>query len=102
MIKYSVGVEFGQRIGHAVNQARQWCDLPADILTPTILANHASRIAEVHNLKITVYDEPTIKKMGMGGLAAVGAGSAQECRFVAIEYKASHKDALQLCLPVKV
>lgn len=97
----SVGVEFGQRIGHAVNQARQWCDLPADILTPTILANHAIRIAEVHNLKITVYDEPTIKKMGMGGLAAVGAGSAQECRFVAIEYKASHKDAPTIVLTGK-
>lgn len=84
----AVGIECGQRIGHAVNQARQWCDLPADVLTPQVLAEHATRIAHVHNLKITVYDEPTIKKMGMGGLAAVAAGSAQECRFVAIEYKA--------------
>lgn len=97
----SVGVEFGQRIGHAVNQARQWCDLPADILTPTILANHAIRIAEVHNLAITVYDEPTIKKMGMGGLAAVAAGSAQECRFVAIEYKTENKNAPTIVLTGK-
>ncbi len=97
----SVGVEFGQRIGHAVNQARQWCDLPADVLTPTILANHASRIAQVHNLKITVYDEATVKKMGMGGLAAVAAGSAQECRFVAIEYKTEHKDAPTIVLTGK-
>jgi leucyl aminopeptidase len=97
----SVGVEFGQRIGHAVNQARQWCDLPADILTPTILAEHAARIAKVHDLKATIFDEATVKKMGMGGLAGVSAGSAQECRFVAIEYKSGHQDAPTLVLTGK-
>ncbi len=97
----AVGIEFGQRIGHAVNQARQWCDLPADILTPTILADHAARIAKVHNLKATIYDEATVKKMGMGGLAGVSAGSAQECRFVALEYKTEHKDAPTIVLTGK-
>ncbi len=97
----SIGIEFGQRIGHAVNQARHWCDLPADVLTPTKLADHAANIARVHDLKITLFDEDTIKKMGMGGLAAVSAGSAQECRFVALEYKTDHKGAATLVLTGK-
>ncbi len=99
--KMDVGMEFGQRIGHAVNQARQWCDLPADILTPTILAEHAARIADVHNLKSTIFDEVTVKKMGMGGLAAVSAGSAQECRFVVLEYKSAEKNAPTIALTGK-
>ena len=97
----SVGVEFGQRIGHAVNQARQWCDLPGSILTPPVLAGHAERIAKVHNLKATIFDEPTIIKMGMGGLAAVSAGSAHECRFVALEYKTEHPHAKTIVLTGK-
>ncbi len=102
----AVGLEFGLRIGHGVNQARQWCDLPADVLTPTILANHAARIAQVHDLKSTIFTEEQIKKMGMGGLAGVAAGSAQECRFVVIEYKtehagAGHKDAPTIALTGK-
>lgn len=97
----SVGLEFGQRIGHAVNQARQWCDLPADVLTPTVLAGHAERIAKVHNLKSTIFTESEIKKMGMGGLAGVAAGSAQECRFVALEYKTDAPGAVTIALTGK-
>jgi leucyl aminopeptidase len=81
------GAEVGTHIGYAVNQARHWCDLPPCVLTPTALADHAQRIARAHNLDITVFDEPTIIQMGMGGLAAVSQGSEQECRFVVLEYK---------------
>lgn len=89
----TLGVEHGHRIGHAVNQARQWCDLPACVLTPTLLAEHAQRIAKVHDLKCRVFTEDEIIKMGMGGIEAVAKGSDQEARFVVIEYKTDHPDA---------
>lgn len=94
----ALGVERGQRIGHAVNQARQWCDLPACVLTPTILAEHAQRIAKVHDLKCTIFNEDEIIKMGMGGLEAVAKGSDQEARFVIIEYKSEHPEAPTIAL----
>ncbi len=72
---------------------RHWRDLPPVALTPTELAAKAKEIAKKYGLGITVFDEATIKKMGMGGLAAVSAGSEQDCKFVVLEYKAKRKTA---------
>ena len=94
----NVGIENGQRIGFAVNQARHWCDLPPVVLTPTALAEHAKRIAKVHNLKCTVFDEAEIIAQKMGGIEAVAKGSEQEARFVILEYKTEHKDAPTIAL----
>lgn len=85
--RMNVGIEHGQRIGFAVNQARYWCDLPACFLTPTVLADHAKRISDVHQLACKIFTEKEIKKMGMGGLSGVSQGSAEECRLVVLEYK---------------
>ncbi len=87
------GAELGSRIGFSVNQARYWCDLPANILTPTVLANHADRIAKAHNLGVTIFNEADIIAMGMGGLEAVSRGSAEECCLVVMEYKVEHNKA---------
>lgn len=96
--KIKIGIEFGQRIGHAVNQARQWCDLPANILTPTALADHAARIAQAHGLTSKIFNKKEILAMNMGGIEAVSRGSAQEPRLVVLEYKTEHKDAQTIAL----
>lgn len=84
----NVGVNKGIRIGFAVNQARQWCDLPPCILNPAHLAEAAQGIANGHsNLTCKVFTGPECKKMGMGGIQAVSQGSANEARFVVMEYK---------------
>lgn len=88
-----VGVETGIRIGHAVNQARHWCDLPALYLTPTALAERAQGIADAHDcLSCRVFDKKEIEAMGMGGLIAVSQGSIQEPRFVVLEYTPEKND----------
>lgn len=74
-------------ISLAVNSARDCIDTPALDMTPKILADKAQEFAKAHqNLKCTIFDEPTIIKMGMGGLQAVAAGSEQECQLVILEY----------------
>lgn len=93
-----VGVEFGKRIGHAVNQARLWCDLPPVNLTPTELGEHAARIAKVHNLGFKIFDKKAIIEMGMGGIHAVSKGSAEEPRLVVLEYKTEHSGAPTIAL----
>lgn len=92
------GIERGSIIAQAVNQTRHWIDLPPVALTPPELAAKAVAIAKKYALEVTVFDEPTIKKMGMGGLAAVSAGSEQDCQLVILEYKAAKKDAQTIAL----
>ena len=88
----------GSVIATSVNKVRHWVDLPPSVLTPTELAGHAERICKDKNLKCTVFGEPEIKLMGMGGLAAVSAGSHQDCKLVIMEYASTKKDAPTICL----
>lgn len=84
----TVGANMGVRTGHAVNQARQWCDLPPCLLTPAHLAEKAEGIGRGHsNLTCKVFTGAECKAMGMGGIQAVSQGSAQDARFVIMEYK---------------
>jgi len=79
--------EHGARIGSAVNKAREWCNIPANLINTPELAHEAEVIAASHNLKCTVFGKEEIKKMGMGGLIAVSQGSSHDPRFVILEYK---------------
>ncbi len=86
---FEKGIEVGEVIAQAVNSTRHWVDTPPSRLTPTILAEHATKMAKETGLKITVFGEPEIIEMGMGGLAAVAAGSAQDAKFIILEHKVS-------------
>jgi len=81
------GHEDGSVIAQAVNRTRDWVDTPPSQLTPTILAHHAKVLAKEKGLKCTIFGEQEIKKMGMGGLAGISLGSAQDAQFVVLEYK---------------
>jgi leucyl aminopeptidase len=86
--KAKAALEMGEIIGKAVNSTRHWIDMPPSRMTPTVLADNAAKIAKKHDLKLTVFSEKEIIKMGMGGLAAVSAGSNQDAKFIILEYKA--------------
>lgn len=87
------GIATGIIIGKAVNNVRHWVDTPPSHLTPTILAGFAEKIAKKYALKIKVFNEQEINKMGMGGLAGVSAGSDEDCKLVIMEYTTAKKDA---------
>ena len=87
------GIKEGLVIGEAVNDARQWVNLPANILRPDKFASQAKQLAKKYGLNCTIFNEKKINELGMGGLAAVSQGSEQECRFVILEYKTAKKNA---------
>jgi leucyl aminopeptidase len=87
------GVKKGQIISQAVNKTRHWIDLPPSDLTPPELADRAIAIAKKTGLKITVFSEKEVIKMGMGGLAGISRGSDLDCRLLIMEYKAKAKNA---------
>lgn len=89
----TAGVVTGECISGAVNKARHWIDLPPISMTPEHMAERARSIAKAHDLKLTIFSEEQINKMGMGGLAAVSRGSELDCKLIIMEYKAQVKNA---------
>jgi len=83
--------EAGRRIGDAIAAGylftRNLQMQPGNVCTPTYLAEQARKLAEKHKFGVTILDLAQIKKEGMGALLAVAQGSAQEPRFIVLEYQ---------------
>ena len=80
------GIRRGIAIAAATSLARDLINHPGSAATPAYLARTARRIAKAHDLRCKVLDEKGIKKLGMGALLAVGQGSANKPRFIALEH----------------
>jgi leucyl aminopeptidase len=77
----------GAAIGAGQTLARGIQVLPGNVCTPSYVARAAEEIASRHGLEVTVLDKDAIVREGMGALLAVAQGSAEEPRFIALEYK---------------
>jgi len=82
----------------AVNAARGVGNLPPNVLTPGTLAGKAEKLAEARGLKCTVLDEKQLAKGGFGGLLAVGGGSANPPRLIALEHRGGKKGEAPVAL----
>ncbi len=74
------------QIAEAVLWTRDIANLPADTATPERLADAARQLGKEVGLKVTVFDEKELAKMGCGGILAVGGGSDHPPRLVVLEY----------------
>jgi leucyl aminopeptidase len=83
----SQGHTTGQAIGAGQTLARSIQVLPGNVCTPTFVAERARELAQRYGFDITVLDKAAIIKEKMGALMSVAQGSAEEPRFIAIEYK---------------
>src|SRR5881396_1385547 len=83
----------GQRIGDAVAAghalARYLQIQPGNVCTPSYLADRAKQLADAYGFTVTVLDRAAMRQEGMGALLAVAQGSAQEPRFIVLEYTAA-------------
>jgi leucyl aminopeptidase len=68
----------------AVNSARDLQNAPANVLTPTALADHARGLEGV---TVEVLDRRGIQAAGMGAFAGVARGSHEEPRLITIRYE---------------
>jgi leucyl aminopeptidase len=82
--------EAGRRVGEAIAAGyvytRNLQMQPGNVATPTYLAEQARKLAAAHGFSVTILDKAQIKKEGMGALLAVAQGSAEEPRFIVLEY----------------
>ena len=75
------------QVSEAVLWARQVGNQPANVASPAYLAEKALELGRTMGLKVTVFDEAQLQKMGCGGLLAVGGGSSgHPPRMVVLEY----------------
>jgi leucyl aminopeptidase len=81
----------GQRVGDAIaaghRLTRYLQMLPGNVCTPSYLAERARQLAERYGFRLTVLDRAQLRQEGMGALLAVAQGSAEEPRFIVLEYR---------------
>ncbi len=80
------GARDGEIVARAVNAARTLINRSPDVLTPDAFAQEARAMAQQVGLTCTVLDEAEIAARRMGGVLAVGKGSANPPRFVILEH----------------
>ena len=82
------GLVHGEAIAAAAAVQRDLANLPANVCTPSYLAEQARVLAKQHaSLKVQVLEEPAIRREKMGCLLAVAQGSHQAPRFIVLEHK---------------
>lgn len=82
-------VERGRIIADSQNFARTIASRPGNDINPPRLAQVAQSLAKESRLACRILDEKQMKKLGMGGILAVGGGSTQTPpRMIVLEYRA--------------
>lgn len=87
------GIERGKIIGDSMNFTRDMCNEPGNYLTPTEMANRATKMAEEVGLKVEVLEEEECRKLGMGSYLSVAAGSEEPAKFIVLRYEPANKNA---------
>ena len=88
----------GQAIAAGVTLARNLGNQPANVCTPTYLAEQAQALAKAHGLHIEVLEEAQMRELGMGALLAVAQGSRQPPKLIVLKHLRGKAKAAPLVL----
>ncbi len=81
------GWKIGQILAQGQNQTRTIANKPGNVINPDTLAIQAKAIARKKGLKCKVYNHKKLTELKMGGILAVGSGSAHKPCLIRMEYK---------------
>ncbi len=73
-------------VARAVVRARDLANTPPNVADPAWMASEARKLARRHGMKARVLGERELARRGMGGLLAVGGGSARPPRLVHLSW----------------
>jgi leucyl aminopeptidase len=85
--KHHDALNEGLILAEAQNFARTLSSRPGNAVNPPELAKIAQSLAREAHLTCRVLDESQLRKLGMGGLLAVGAGSQSPPRLIVLEHR---------------
>jgi leucyl aminopeptidase len=87
------GLQRGRILGESQNFARALGSEPANVLTPTVLAQRAEAMAKECGLTYEMLDEARMRELGMGAILGVTQGSAEPPALIVLSYHPEHKFA---------
>ncbi len=82
----AVRVNRGVVLGTSANLARELANEPANVLTPSVFADRATRAVSAHGIEVEVLEEDAIRELGMGLLLGVSQGSVEPPRLLVLRH----------------
>lgn len=87
----AAGILLGQVLAEATNYVRDLCNHPANVVTPTRLAEEARKIAREFGLAVRIIERKEAEALRMGAFLGVAQGSQEPPKFIVLEYKKGKK-----------
>ncbi|MFV8816242.1 leucyl aminopeptidase [Haliea sp. E17] len=85
-------LDAGAATASGINTARNLANLPANICTPSYLAQQARKLARGNSkLTVQVVDEKQMRELGMHSFLSVTAGTAEPARLIIMNYSGGRK-----------
>ena len=81
-----VGAGRGRTMAEASILARDMVNEPANVMTPTSMAQAAEQVAKDQGLDFQVLDNPQMKEMGMGAFMGVAQGTEEPAKLIVLKY----------------
>ena len=81
-----VGVDRGRAMAEATMISRNLVNEPANVMTPTAMAEVARRVSEDNGLGFEVMDNADMREMGMGAFIGVAQGSEEPAKLIILTY----------------
>ncbi len=81
-------IDEASAISQGMSLTRDLGNLPGNLCTPGYLARQARELGKAYKrLKVNVLDEAEMKRLKMGSLLSVSAGSRQPAKLITLEYR---------------
>ncbi len=81
------GLETGTALAEGTNLARDLGNEPANLMTPTHMAERAQALAEASGLDCTIIERAEAERLGMGSYLSVANGSVQPPKFIVLRHR---------------
>ena len=81
----------GNAIGRGMNLAKDLGNLPANVCTPTFLAETTAKLGKLNKFSVKCLSEADMKKLGMGALLSVSQGSKEAAKLIHASYSGGKK-----------
>ena len=99
LTRAQAGLAQGRAIADGVAYTKRLADLPANICTPSYLAEQALNISKQYRkVDVTILEESDMEDLGMGCFLAVSRGSRQPAKLIRMNYQGGDPNSKPIVL----
>jgi leucyl aminopeptidase len=93
------GIEHGEGIVAGMSLMRDLANQPANVCTPTYLANAAKNLAREHrSIRVRVLNEDECRRLKMGAFLSVTNGTEEPAKLIVLEYYGAARSSAPVAL----